>query len=262
MTATMFRSDGWGWRARLGLLVPQADTCPESEFRAIAPDGVSVHATRVPFSARSSDGSIPMVGDALMRAYLEPPRLDDAAELMASAPVHVVALCFTNTSYLGPVEDDRRLVERLERRTKGIPVITTRLSAVTALRALGARRLAIANPPWIEPAITERAKAFFADAGLAVVFASTIAMPRNPSDAQPGRIYEWARAHVPADADAVFFGGNGCRTVGAIEAIEQDLGRPVLTANQVLVWHGLGLSRANVKVEGYGRIFDQPLPAN
>jgi maleate isomerase len=258
----MFRSDGWGWRARLGLLVPQADTCPESEFRALAPEGVSIHATRVPFSPRSSDGSIPMVGDALMRAYLEPPRLDDAAALMASALVHVVALCFTNTSYLGTIEDDRRLVERLERRTNGIPVITTCLSAVIALRALGAKRLAIVNPPWIEPAITERAKAYFAGPGFAVAFAGTVDMPRNPSDAQPGRIYEWARAHIPADADAIFFGGNGCRSVGAIEAIEQDLGRPVLTANQVLVWHGLRLSRANVKVDGYGRIFDRPLPAS
>ena len=258
----MFRSDGWGWRARLGLLVPQADTVPESEFHAIAPDGVSIHATRVPFSNRSSDGSIPMVGDALMRAYLEPPRLDDAAELMASAPVHVVALCFTNTSYLGTVEDDRKLVERLERRTHGIPVITTCLSAVIALRALAAGRLAIVNPPWIEPAVTERAKAYFSAAGFAVALAGTLNMPRNPADAQPGRIYEWARAHVPADVDAIFFGGNGCRAVGAIEAIEQDLGKPVLTANQVLVWHGLRLSRVNVKVEGYGCIFDRPMPAN
>jgi maleate isomerase len=181
---------------------------------------------------------------------------------MASAPVHVVALCFTNTSYLGTIDDDRRLVERLERRTNGIPVITTCLSAVMALHALGAQRLAIANPPWIEPAITERARAYFAGAGLAVVLADTIDMPRNPSDAQPGRIYEWARAHVSADADAIFFGGNGCRAVGAIEAIEHDLGRPVLTANQVLVWHGLRLSRANVKIEGYGRIFDRPLLTN
>jgi CheY-like chemotaxis protein len=44
----------------------------------------------------------------------------------------------------------------------------------------------------------------------------------------PGTIYEWTRAHVLKNADAVFIGGNGFRAVGAIEALEKDLGRPVL----------------------------------
>ena len=54
----MWQPDGWGFRARLGLLVPHADVGPESEVRAMAPAGVSVHATRVPLGAMRAGGVI------------------------------------------------------------------------------------------------------------------------------------------------------------------------------------------------------------
>jgi maleate isomerase len=53
----------------------------------------------------------------------------------------------------------------------------------------------------------------------------------------------------------VFIGGNGFRAVGVIRALEEDLGRPVLTANQVAFWAALRLSGTRAPVAGYGRIF-------
>ncbi len=256
----MWRSDGWGWRARIGLLVPHADICEEAELQAMSPDGVSIHATRVPFAAMGTGGTMATVGSSALRAYLEPPVLDEAAELMAFAPVHVIALCFTNTSFLGTVDDDRALVARLQQRTRDIPVIATCLSALCALHALGARRLALVNPPWVDASLTKGGAAYFVGAGLEVVLAESAGLPNSQRDVQPGTLYEWTRAHVPASADAVFIGGNGFRAVGAIDALEEDLGRPVLTANQVILWHALRLAGANARVSGYGRIFDAPLP--
>jgi len=37
------------------------------------------------------------------------------------------------------------------------------------------------------------------------------------------------------------------------------LGRPVLTANQVLLWNLLGQASASVEISGYGRLFAHPL---
>jgi maleate isomerase len=45
-----WKPDGSGWRARIGVLTHDDNTVSESEFWAMAPDGVSVHAARVPFS--------------------------------------------------------------------------------------------------------------------------------------------------------------------------------------------------------------------
>ena len=51
-------------------------------------------------------------------------------------------------------------------------------------------------------------------------------------------------------------GGNGFRAVGVIEALEADLDRPVLTANQVLLWAALVAAGADpAVVDGYGRVF-------
>ena len=108
--------------------------------------------------------------------------------------------------------------------------------------------------------MTEGAAGYFGGAGLEVVLAESADLPKNQRDVQPGTLYEWTRARVPKSADVVFIGGNGFRAIGAIEALEEDLGRPVLTANQVILWQALRLAGTNARVSGYGRIFDAPLP--
>jgi maleate isomerase len=204
----------------------------------------------------------PSIGSHQLSAYLDPPLLDDAAELLAYAPVQCLCLAFTNTSFLGTVDADRRLMRRLEQRTREIPVIDTCLAVLAALQVLGTRRLAFINPPWVDTAMTQAGAAYFGGAGLEVVLAQSAELPNNPRDVHPGTLYEWARANVPAGADAVFVGGNGFRAIGMIEALEEDLKRPVLTANQVLFWYALRRTGSNAGVAGYGRIFAEQLPAS
>jgi maleate isomerase len=62
-------------------------------------------------------------------------------------------------------------------------------------------------------------------------------------------------ANMPDDADAVVIGGNGFRAVGVIEALEWDLDRPVVTANQALFWRCLTTAGVSADVVGYGRLF-------
>jgi maleate isomerase len=259
----MWRPDGWGWRARIGVLTPHRDVGPESEFRAMAPDGVSVHAARVPFGATAPGGTAtPTIALEPVRALADPPHVDDAAELLAAAPLHAIAFGFTSSSYVRGAADDDALRARLEARTRGIPVAITCTSAALALRALGARRLALIDPPWFPAELTALGAGYFRGRGFEVVHAAPAGLPSGQRLVHPGALYEWAREHVPTEAEAVFVGGNGFRAVGAIEALEEDLGRPVLTANQVVFWHALRLAGARAPVVGYGRIFGQELPGS
>lgn len=259
----MWQPDGWGWRARIGVLTPHADVGPESEFRAMAPEGVSVHAARVPLGAMAPGGAMdPTIALEPARAFADPPHVDAAAELLAAAPLHAIAYGFTSSSYVRGAADDAALKARLEARTRGIPVVITCASAVAALRALGARRLALIDPPWFPAELTALGAGYFRGCGVEVVHAAPAGLPSGQYLVHPGALYEWARAHVPPGAEAVFIGGNGFRAVGAIRALEEDLGRPVLTANQVSFWHALRLSGARVPVVGYGQIFDRELPAS
>jgi maleate isomerase len=52
------------------------------------------------------------------------------------------------------------------------------------------------------------------------------------------------------------------RSIGIIQALEEELGVPVLTANQVAFWHALRLSLSQVPIMSYGRIFECDLRAS
>ena len=69
------------------------------------------------------------------------------------------------------------------------------------------------------------------------------------------QLYAFARTEVPATAEAVFFGGNGFRAIGMIAAIEEELGRPVLTGNQLAFCYALRQAGVDAPVNGYGQVF-------
>src|SRR5262249_9747554 len=101
--------------------------------------------------------------------FADPPLVDDAAELLASAPLHAIAYAFTSSSYVRGAADDTKLRERLETRTRGIPVIITCAAAVTALNALGAKKLALISPPWFSAEMDQQGARYFQSQGFEVV---------------------------------------------------------------------------------------------
>ena len=257
----MWQLDGWGARVRIGILMPHFDVGPEVEFAAMAPEGVTIHSTRVRIGVVMPGAATdPGIALAPVRAFAELPAIDDAAELLASAPLHAIAYGFFSSSYVLGVEGDRALQARLEKRTRGIPVVIPGLAAVRALRALGVRRLALVDPPWFSAELNRMGADYFRTQQIEVVYAApATGLPSSQHDQDPGRLYEWVRAEVPTNAEAVLTGGNGFRAVGAIEALEKDLGRPVLTANQVTFWNALRAAGVRQPVTHYGRIFAEPL---
>jgi len=197
----------------------------------------------------------PTIADDPVRAFADPPLVDDAAELLASAPLHAIVYGFTSSSYVRGAADDARLRERLERRTRGIPVVITCAAAVTALIALSVTRLAVISPPWFSDEMDQQGVRYFQSQGFEVVHSGPAGLPSDQHAIEPSELYEWVRAKTPESAETVFIGGNGLRAVGIINALEENLGRPILTANQVAFWQALALSGSRAPVVGYGRIF-------
>lgn len=260
----MWQRDGWGARTRIGILMPHVDIGPEAEFAAMAPEGVTIHSTRVRVDVVMPGAATdPRIALAPVRAFAEPPAIDDAAELLAAAPLHAIAYGFFSSSYVLGVEGDRALQARLEKRTRGIPVAIPGLAAIRALRALGVRRLALVDPPWFSAELSRLGADYFRSQQIEIVYAApATGLPIGQHDQNPGQLYEWVRAQVPATAEAILTVGNGFRAVGAIEALEKDLGRPVLTANQVTFWNALRAAGVGSSVAHYGRIFAEPLRAD
>jgi maleate isomerase len=259
----MWQPDGWGFRARLGILVPHAAIGSESELAAKAPAGVSIHATRVPLGVMRAGGLMdPTIALEPVRAFVDPPLVDDAAELLAAAPLHAIGFAFTSSSYVRGAGDDEDLRRRLEVRTRGIPGAISSVSAVLGLRALGARRIALVDPPWFSAELTTLGVDYFTGQGFTIVQAASAQVPSEQRAINPGQLFEWIRQQVPAEAEAIYIGGNGLRAVGIIQALEEDLRIPVLTANQVLFWHLLHLAGTHASVTGYGRLFERDAPVD
>ncbi|MFI9063768.1 maleate cis-trans isomerase [Streptomyces sp. NPDC053429] len=255
----MYRPDGWDTRVRIGVLTPHADVGPESELRAMAPDDIGIHAARVPFGAMRSGGAMdPTIALAPVRAFAEPPHVDAAAELLAAAPVDVLAFAFTSSAYVIGAEAEARMLDRLSARAHGLPVVGTCSATILALRAVDASRIALVDPPWFSAELDRLGRAYYEAAGFDVVYAAPCALPSGQQLIRPAELHDWVVAHVPAEAEAVVIGGNGFRAVGVVESMERTLGRPVLTANQVLLWAALRAAGSSaVGIDGYGRLFSR-----
>src|SRR5215208_1809804 len=117
----------------------------------------------------------PGAGEGLRQAA---PR-DDAAELLAAAPLHAIAYGFTSSAYVIGMEGEAEMIARLERRTRGIPVVVTCGAAVEGLRVLGARRMALIDPPWFDTELNGLGRRYYESAGFEVVYSSPCGLPSD-----------------------------------------------------------------------------------
>jgi maleate isomerase len=247
VSRTMWTPDGAGWRARIGVLTPDDDAVPESEFWTLAPSGVSIATARVPLVD--------------VRTYSDPPGPDNAIDLLARLPLQSIVFAFSTSSYVLGTAGEQALTARLEQRSHGILVLLPCVAATVAFRALAVRRIALFHPPWFSDDVVQQGRAYFQHQGFEVVHASHLAPAREVphpnlgAEVTPAELYEWIRTHAPSTTDGVFIAGNGFRAIGVVAALEQHLGRPVLTANQVALWYALRLAGVRGTVEAYGQVF-------
>lgn len=259
----MTRNDNWGWRARIGMFIVGSEAVPEAEWWAMAPPGVSVHAARVtakaPWAPWRADRSGVDLPDDLLRGC----RQFGAMRLSA------VVLGHTSSSVVGGKGWDEAVVEALRAALGTDAGVTTNgLDTLDALRASGIDHPFLVLPPWFPDGTVEAALRYYRDHGIAPAGHLRADPGRQWRDLPPGDLYGHGlgfaqeieplhaqiRAACPTGADGVLIGGTGFRCVGIIEALEQDLGLPVVTANQASLWRCLRLAGVRTPVAGYGRL--------
>lgn len=248
--------DGSARRARIGVLTPHLDAVPESEFQVMAPSGVSIHSARVPLGMVGPDGVIvPHVDADIAKAFASPPAVDEAASLLSAVDPKAIVYAFTSSSYILGPEEDVGLQDRLQSRTKGIPVIIQSAALLAALKTLHASRISLIHPPWFSDDLDALGVSYFQRQGVEVLKHGQAKLTEDYGDMRRDAILNWVIKHTPEQADAAVIGGGGFRAIGAIAAIEEQLSRPVLSANQAAFWVALRVSGINDCLKGYGRIF-------
>jgi maleate cis-trans isomerase len=239
----------FGWRARIGVLVPPGNPTVEPELYRMAPEGVSLHFARM--QAPPSDG--PAGGAAGMeersRAYRD--GIDAPAATLADVRPAVVVLAHTASSYALGFGRETPLIERIGART-GAPTLMAAHAAHAALRHLGVTRLALGTP-YPEP-ISLQGKAYWEAAGFTLVGYHRLPDVQDIYAETEQRAYTLARRADSPDADAVLLSGTGLPTVAMLETLERDLGKPVISSNQACLWRALRLAGVREPIPGYGRL--------
>ncbi len=252
-----WRRDGWDAGLRFGAIVPHADIGPECELGAMAWPNVSVHAGRLYFSAMRAGGEMDeTIPHAPVASFADAPYLDDAVEHLAASPLDVIGLAFTSSAYKHGSSGEQQLVERLAPRARGIPLTTTCLAAAAAFDALGSRRIALVNPPWFDADLDQAGARYFEEQSFNIVHHGPCGLPSGQRHITPDGLFSWIRKIVSDHrVDTVFIAGNGQRAVGIIDEVESTLGIRMVTANQLIFWHGLKLTGKSVETRSYGRLF-------
>jgi maleate isomerase len=235
-----------GWRARLGFLVPPGNPTVEPEMTALTPPGVSVHYGRM--TASGQTGSLDGQEE---RNRQQIAGLDQCVPLLAMVKPKVIVLAHTATSYTLGIPAERDLVARMEA-THGCRFITAFGSVIAALAHLGVTRVALGTP--YAMTMTERGKALLEAYGLSVPNHVSLPGVTNIYDETPERAYQLGRMADHPDAEAVFISGVGMPTIAAIETLECDLGKPVISAASAMMWHALRTAGVRAIVPNAGRL--------
>jgi maleate isomerase len=241
--------------ARLGLLTPHAAIGPEAEFREMAAHRVIVTIGRLGTEhARGGVGSSPPSSSNLA-ALSSPELLAQGARRVAATGVDAIGYASTTTAYAVGFEAEAAMAARLTDYI-GVPVASSCAAAVLALRTLEVSRVALIGAPWFDPSFNALGSTYFEAQGFDVVSSESAMLAKDPEEIDAAAVVEWTAAHVTNEAEAIFIGGTGFRVVGAITPLERMLGRPVLTANQVLLWQLLAAVSSPSTVAGYGELFE------
>lgn len=231
-----------GRRHRVGLIIPSVNAVIEPDFAAVRLPGLSFHATRVMLRETTPDGL------RAMNAGVEA-----AAELIASITPDVVAYACTSGTFIDGSAGLARQIDAIER-VVGCAVVATSRCIIEAFAHLGVRRIALATP-YLD-SINHVEKTFLAENGLTVVSMRGLGLSGKAiRDVTPEDVATLVRETDVEHSEAVFVSCTDFRAMEIAPSLEAELGKPVVTSNQVTLWGVLRALGRRMSLPGYGALF-------
>jgi maleate isomerase len=233
---------------RLGVLTPSSNTALEPLTSALvaALPGCSAH------FARFKVTEISLAPQAL--GQFDDGKILAAAELLADAKVDVIGWSGTSSGWLG-FDADRRLTERIRERT-GIPATTAVLALNELLTLRGIARIALVTPYTGD--VQQRIIDNYRTIGIEVVAERHLDIRVNHDFAlvEPERLRELMREVADARPQAITTFCTNLRAAPLAEAVEAELGIPLLDTVSTTVWGQLRVAGVDPSsVKGWGELF-------
>jgi maleate isomerase len=234
--------DGPG-RHRIGLIALATDHATERDFMNMRPcDDVVVYTSRLRNTNPCTVENLRTMGPLLTEA---------TSLILPESRLDVVAYsCTSGTVVIGY----DAVAANIRAARPGIPCVTPITAGLAAFEALGVGRVAVLTPYVDE--VNQPMVRYLQEHGLDVVALTTFGMADDNHMAKlpPEAIHAAALEADRAEAEALFISCTAIRAVDALEGIERDLGKPVVSSIQALYWQSLRLAGYADPVPGHGRL--------
>lgn len=232
----------YGDRARIGMLLPSVNRAAEPQITSMLPRGVSLHTTRLRLLSSNEEHINEMVAD-----------VERGAVMLADADVDLIVFHCTAASMFAPGFDDA-IIERIEDAT-GKTATSTSKGCIEAFKTFGARRITLTTP-YIQ-VTNDREVAFLKSHDIEVLSETGLGITGDGGAMLAVEPEDWRRRvkdQDEPDSQAAFLSCTAVRAVEAIEPIEADIGKPVVTSNQAMLWHALRKLGIDDRPAGFGRL--------
>ena len=218
-----------GWRARIGHIRPASAIEGAEEWRTVAPVGVALADART---------IVPQVDEAGLKVMMS--QVLEAARQLATAKVDLIVQCGAPGTFLSGYGYDEKVCAEIKEAT-GIPAITMMASQMVALRALGAKKVAVATV--YTDALNAKMKTYMEQWGFTVTAMKGLQIfhPEDCNFHDDDSSYRLGRAafREQSGADTILISCGAYRTFKMLQYLEMDMGVPVVSSNQATLWHAL-----------------------
>ena len=235
----------YGVKARMALMVPSTNTVAETEFWKMAPEGLTVHTSRMPFFADRFDSPFDE-----MESHL--PRVID--EVNSAQPDIIAYGCTASSAKGNPIDYEKQLTQNT-----GKPTVTAAAALVEALKTFSAKKIVMITP--YPQSTNDKERVFFQGNGVEVIEDESIIiddaqlkfknMNKIPTDLLIDRSVSLGQAE---NVDAVILSCCDMPTLNAIPIIEDAIGKPVTSSTQALFWRAIRTAGILDPIEGVGSL--------
>jgi len=165
----------------------------------------------------------------------------------------VIAYGCTSGSFFGGHKWNKQIVNKMKKKT-GIPSFTTTDAMMRSLEEKKLKKISVVTP--YVSKTNEQLKKYLNDGGIRVVDlkAFEILDGFDHANITPWQVYELVKKADKPEAQGIFIACTQVRAIPVLDALEEDLKKPVISANQATLWLALKTLGYGGRIEGYGSL--------
>lgn len=237
----------YGWRARIGLLLPMDNAVMEPELYSLpGMEGISFYSARLSTNKRED---MPNNGIELSTVFNE-------------LGTDIIVYACAETAFLKGIDGNEYISHEITRLT-GQPAVTAMSSMIDAAKFLSVKTISLVTPYTDER--NEVMIQFFERMGIKVLKSVNEDFVQRSNDKRewyecniqpPSTAFRMAKDAYHSDADATVISATNFRTFEIIRSLEEDTGKPVITTNQSVLWSVFRKLNMRVVIPSLGMLFN------